>query len=224
MTPSGPSLAALQFRPPPAEGRSRAPWIALPLVLFVHWAALEVLRSPPWQAPAIAERVLEVVFIETSATVSLPPPAWPAAPPRRASHALRATFRTAPATAPPPATVVEAPEATAPRLFDDDGQVRLPAMSAPAPSFAAPRPDARRFGQRIDSLPGSDRPMADIGTVVRVPPSPEQRVMQIASFVGLRRPPTDDCRSVERRLLSETNAVARAIAMETFERRCRGWK
>jgi hypothetical protein len=224
MTPSGPSLAELQFRPASSVRRSRAPWIALPLVLLIHWAALEVLRSPPWQAPAGANRVLEVVFIETLTTVPLPPPVWPEAPPRRASQALRATFRTEPAPEPHPVADESPGQAIAPRLFEDDGQVRLPGLGAAAPDFARPRTDARRFGRRVDTLPGSDQPLADIGTVVRAPPSPEQRVIRIASFVGLGRPPSDDCRSVERRLMSEANPVARAIALETFERRCRGWK
>jgi hypothetical protein len=226
MTPSGPALDALHFRAAPPTRPDRLRWIAIPLILLIHWGALEVLRSPPWRPTAAADTVLEVVFIASTSIDLPPPPAWPEAPPRPASRGLTATFRTETARLPaaPPAVVDPPGQPPAPRLFADDGQLRLPTAPPAAPDFARPRSDARRFGERIDTLPGSDRPLAEIGTVVRVPPSPEQRVKQIAAFIGLARPPTDDCRAVERRMLAETNAVARAIARETYERRCRGWR
>jgi hypothetical protein len=222
---SGETLAGLQFRPA-APARARlAPGIAVLLVLLLHWAALAVLRSPPWRPPAAVDTVFEVVFIEPTVNV-LPLPAWPEPPPRHSpARPMRAIFRdeTAPRLPPPP-VAVDAQAPVIPRLFTDDGGVRLPDAPPAGPAFAAPRPDARSFGQRTNTLPGSDQPLADIGVVVRTPPSPEQRVMRIAAFVGLSRPPTDDCRSVERRMLAETNAVARAIALEAWDRRCRGWR
>jgi hypothetical protein len=226
MIPSGPALEALQFRAAAPARPDRLPWIAVALLLLLHWAALEVLRGPPWHPPVVADRVLEVVFVPSSTVELPPPPAWPEAPRRPPGGALRATFRSEPRVVAPAPAAQSAPAESplAPRLFGEDGQVVIPDGPPVAPAFASPRTDARRFGRRIDTLPGSDRPLADIGTVVRVAPSPEQRVMRIASFIGLSRPPTDDCRSVERRMMAETDAVARAIALEAWDRRCRGWR
>jgi len=222
------ALPELRFRDDaaasPDRGRSLV-WTAAGLTVLVHIGFWALLGSRPYRDPPAGAPPLEVVFITADAPRALPVPPMPQPPPRAATRAT-ATPASRPLHSPAvPDSVPPAPLPTrALQLFDQDSRLRLPEAEASIDSYIAPESraqDLRTLGSR-PRLPGSDQPVVDIG---KLPPerSPAQIVGLIGQYLfGASQP--DSCDKVERRLIDETDPLAKQITMDTFNKRCRGWR
>jgi hypothetical protein len=150
-------LRQSRWREPP-RGR-RFAWLVVAVVVLLHllFAAMVwwAMRPPPVrQGPATAADVLEVRFIPAAGAPAAKPPPLPLPPPLPPSRTSpRRTVPTASKNALSVQLPAPAASVAAPRLFDRNGQVALPAGagSAPAPEYVQHLPQGDTRIMRHDS-------------------------------------------------------------------------
>jgi len=204
-----------------AEHRLQRAALALTLLLHVGFWAL--VNSSPMREPPAGAPPLDVVFIESVPT-AWPVPPMPQPPPRPAP--ARATAAPGPPRDAPARDASSAATAPVPRplrLHDADARPLLPSQATATDSYIAPQSravDLRSLGSR-PRLPGRAEPVVDIGEIPQSL-SPQQIVGLLGRVFGAPQP--DSCDKVERRLIDETDPLAKQITMDTFNKRCRCWR